>query len=122
MPEPPSSLELDDEIREAFLADTTDLFERIEPLVLSLGNDASQRDSLHELGRCFHTLKGAAGSVGLSELASLVHGLEEDLEAAQSTASAELVDLLHETLGYLEKLLVVLRRSTAAVRAEAERD
>ena len=109
IPALPQKIDLDDEIREAFLADATDLFERIEPLVLGLGRDADPRQSLRELGRCFHTLKGAAGSVGLADLATLVHALEEHLEETSSPASADLIDVLHQTLGYLDGLIGLLR-------------
>ena len=108
----PRQLELDDEIREAFLADATGLFERIEPLVLGLGRTADPRASLLELGRCFHTLKGAAGSVGLADLAILVHTLEEHLPEASGPALASLIDVLFETLAYLEGLLGLLRAGT----------
>ena len=37
------------------------------------------------LRRCFHTLKGAAGSVGLNELAMLVHELEDQLGRRAAT-------------------------------------
>jgi HPt (histidine-containing phosphotransfer) domain-containing protein len=113
IPALPPKIDLDDEIREAFLADATDLFERIEPLVLGLGRDTDPRQSLRELGRCFHTLKGAAGSVGLADLATLVHALEEHLEETSSPASADLIDVLHQTLGYLDGLIGLLRTRSA---------
>jgi chemotaxis protein histidine kinase CheA/ActR/RegA family two-component response regulator len=108
IPRLPRKLDLDDEIREAFLADAADLFERIEILVLGLGRDNDAGQSLRELGRCFHTLKGAAGSVGLADLASLVHTLEEHLEATNSSPSADLIDGLHQSLDYLDGLIRLL--------------
>ncbi|HMF38836.1 MAG TPA: Hpt domain-containing protein, partial [Isosphaeraceae bacterium] len=113
IPALPQRIDFDDEIREAFLADASDLFERIEPLVLGLGRDADPRQSLRELGRCLHTLKGAAGSVGLADLATLVHALEEHLEETSSPASADLIDVLHQTLGYLDGLIGLLRTRSA---------
>lgn len=109
LPTLPPRVELDDEIRQAFLADSTELFERIEPLVLGLGRAEDESEALHELGRCLHTLKGAAGSVGIGDLASLVHALEEHVEAAGKQPSRELIDLLLRVLGYLDGLLDWLR-------------
>src|SRR5207248_5327499 len=80
IPPLPTRFDRDDEMREAFLADASDLFERIEKLVVGLNHQDDPRGAVHELGCCFHTLKGAAGSVGLHELATLVHELEERLE------------------------------------------
>ena len=38
IPPLPTRIDLDDEMREAFLADATDLFERIEKIVIGLGS------------------------------------------------------------------------------------
>ncbi len=114
--------DLDPELREAFLAEAGDLFERIESLVLGLRSvDAEgNRAGLHELGRCLHTLKGAAGSVGLSELAARIHILESSLEDAAGRVTPGLLDQLHETLSTLEGVLNALRHEPTA-RAAAPR-
>ncbi|MEW4451228.1 Hpt domain-containing protein, partial [Bremerella sp. JC817] len=51
------------------IADLADLLSRIQDLVLRLGR-GDDSETLHELGRCYHTLKGASGSVGLTTLAA----------------------------------------------------
>jgi len=101
-------------MREAFLADAGDLFERIEKIVVGLGSQDDQREAIHELSRCFHTLKGAASSVGLNELAMLVHELEERLGHAADGVSAGLSDRLHQVVDYLDGLIGLLRRGPAA--------
>ncbi len=105
---PPPLIELDPEIREVFLADASDLFERIEALVLKLDGGHDQAGTLHELDRCYHTLKGAAGSVGLVQLAAQIHSLEDRLNAASGVATPELIDQLHESLKYFEGVLISL--------------
>jgi chemotaxis protein histidine kinase CheA/ActR/RegA family two-component response regulator len=101
--------EIDAEFREAFLSEALDLFERIESLVLNLSRGTGHESTLHELGRCFHTLKGAAGSVGLIELASRVHYLEQGLEDAAGEVTPQLLDELRQALGHLEGVLDSLR-------------
>ncbi|WP_165224516.1 hybrid sensor histidine kinase/response regulator [Aquisphaera insulae] len=120
IPPLPRGLDLDDEIREAFLADATDLFERIQSLVLDVGAGGGSPESFRELGRCLHTLKGAAGSVGLGELSALVHGLEERLDGGRDVLPPGLVELLHGTLAYLEGLLGLLRGGHRAAAPPAE--
>jgi chemotaxis protein histidine kinase CheA/CheY-like chemotaxis protein len=110
IPPLPATLELDDELREAFLADAIDLFERIEMIVIALGTRQSDQENIRELCRDFHTLKGAAGSVGLSEVANLVHELEERLRQSGGYVSAGLNDLLHQVVNYLEGMIGWLRR------------
>jgi chemotaxis protein histidine kinase CheA/ActR/RegA family two-component response regulator len=110
IPRLPTRIDLDDEMREAFLADATDLFERIERIVGGLLTEDVPGGAIHELSRCLHTLKGAAGSVGLTELAGLVHGLEERLGQAGEVISGEWIDALHRFVGYLDELITLLRR------------
>jgi chemotaxis protein histidine kinase CheA len=104
----PANLDLDPEFREAFLAEAADLLERIEALVLELDRDPVQPGVVHELGRCYHTLKGAVGSVGLVELAARIHALEEGMEGAREGATPELLDQYHESLRDLEATLAAL--------------
>lgn len=118
-PTPPARVDLDPDLREAFLAEATDLFERIEALVLGLDQQADPSEALHELGRCYHTLKGAAGSVGLLELASLVHSLEERLDGPPATVTTEMTDLFMAGLRYLEGILQALGGGPAPVSAPA---
>ena len=115
IPPPPTHLSIDLDLRETFLAEATDLFDRLESLVLSLNRGVRNADVLHELGRCFHTLKGAAGSVGLSSLAAVIHATEEELENASAVASDDLVELLHQLLHYLEGVFITLRREDQGV-------
>src|SRR5262249_30086944 len=110
IPPLPARIHLDQEMREAFLADASDLFERIERIVVGLNSQDEPRAAIHELGRCLHTLKGAAGSVGLKELATLVHELEERLGQADNPVSQGLNDLLHQVVAYLDELIGLLRR------------
>ena len=103
------------EFREAFLAEALDLFERVESLVVSLTRGTGHERTLSELGRCFHTLKGAAGSVGLIELASRVHYLgARTPEDAGGLVTPELLDQLRQTLGHLEEVLDSLRQGSGS--------
>src|SRR5262249_46503693 len=115
----PDRIDLDDEMREAFLADATELFERIEAIVIGLASQGDSHGGIHELCRCLHTLKGAAGSVGLKELAAVVHELEERLGQAGVGVSLDLDDLLHRFVGYFDEWIALLRRGPEPLEATA---
>ncbi len=51
----------------------------MEDSLLRLESDASDADSLNQICRELHTLKGASASVGLTELADQLHQLEDTL-------------------------------------------
>jgi len=102
--------QIDPELRDVFLAEASELFERIEGLVLGLEPGRPAGDGLGEVGRCCHTLKGAAGSVGLARLAATVHEAEDRLNAAAGVTSADLIDTLHAFLRDLDAAFDALRR------------
>jgi chemotaxis protein histidine kinase CheA/ActR/RegA family two-component response regulator len=101
-------LELDPELRAILTADMTDLFARIQERVLGLGAGGDDSAGLHELGRCYHTLKGAAGSAGLTGLAAMIHSLEDELEEASGAVPDDLVRRMEESLSMIEGILEVL--------------
>ena len=109
---PAAPPDLDPEFRDAFLAEADDLFERVEGLVMNLHRAPDSAEVLHELGRCFHTLKGAAGSVGLVEFAGRVHALEDEIEGATRPVAPELLDLLDVAVTDFEDTLHALRKKT----------
>lgn len=106
----PERIDLDDEMREVFLADATELFDRIEAIAIRRGGEEDGHPELQELGRCLHTLKGAAGSVGLLDLAAVVHELEERLGQKGDAIPPNLDDDLHRFVAYFDEWLVRLRR------------
>ncbi len=93
---------IDPELRASFLEEVTELQEHIEDLVLQLERGENRDQALAGLGRCFHTLKGTAGSVGLTRLASEIHLLEDHLRECGESDSDHLFDRLRAALSLLE--------------------
>lgn len=71
--------DVDPEILEGFLDDRTDSLDELEDLALTLesADDPESRDSIHRL---VHSIKGDAGVLGLDDLSTLCHELEDNLE------------------------------------------
>lgn len=112
----------DPAIREAFLGDAEELFERIQSLILDT-DFRSQAGWARELGRCYHTLKGAAGSVGLAGLAAAIHDMEDRLAEVDGTVPPDLEAELERSLTEIEAAIAQVRgldRSRAA--SDGERD
>lgn len=76
----------DAELAAAFADDAQQCLAEMESSVLALESASSPTDSLRNFCRQLHTLKGASGTVGLSDLADYLHQLESHIEASSHDA------------------------------------
>lgn len=72
--------EIDDEMLEIFTLEAEELLQNININLERLEDAPSNREALMEIRRSAHTLKGSAGIVGLKQLSSLAHRVEDLLD------------------------------------------
>ena len=88
-PEPDASFvfvvdeELDPEVREAFASEANELLAALDQAALALTSEADVAHTLRTLFRGYHTLKGAANTVGYSAIGAAAHAAEDLLEQWQ---------------------------------------
>ncbi len=75
----PGELKSDMELREAYLDDSQQCLAKMEQIILN-GEQCCSQEGLQSFCRELHTLKGASATVGLSDLSTYLHELEEWLE------------------------------------------
>ena len=109
---PPQPVELAPEMLEAYLEDANACLASMERAALDLENDPTDSQPITQLCRELHTLKGASGSVGLNELATQLHDVEEILEnpASHSTESG-VVDLVMDCVDAVRAKIATLQAS-----------
>jgi len=71
--------EVDDEIREIFIEEATEVIEAIDDYLPRWASDFSDQDSLNEFRRAFHTLKGSGRLVKAMQLGELAWSVESML-------------------------------------------
>jgi chemotaxis protein histidine kinase CheA len=109
-----SELDFDPEelamLRQLFRAEAQDGLEAVTSRVLAAGTARPSAEALTEMMRVTHTLKGAAGTVGLPAMVDLSHRLEGVLAALgrdpalwQPTTGELLVEITDALRGYLEE-------------------
>ncbi len=82
-------------LREAYLEDAEQCLSSMEQAVIQFENNSHGPAPIDQLCRDLHTLKGASASIGLSELATYLHEVEEWLPAFdQSRESVGLQPIL----------------------------
>ncbi|MBC2734340.1 MAG: chemotaxis protein CheA, partial [Desulfobacteraceae bacterium] len=80
-----------------FVAETVEHLEEMEGNLLQLETDPGNRDTLNDIFRSIHTIKGASEYLGMERIAELSHKLENLLDLMRhnaQTASGEVIDLL----------------------------
>ncbi len=100
--------EIDEELRQAFLDDAASCMASIEEAILAFESDSKDRQPLQQICRELHTLKGASASIGLSQLAQMLHVTEDLLQTAARGKATIDVDSL---LGRMDEI----RRQVATV-------
>jgi two-component system chemotaxis sensor kinase CheA len=118
-----SNFALDDpSFYEDFLVEAQEHFEQIETNFLALEESPGDLDLLNAIFRSVHTIKGAAGFLGLEKVQALSHMGEnvlDDLRKSRMELSDRVMELLFETVDML-KVLVEDVRVQVKKQGEAE--
>ena len=112
-------------LRQLFRAEAHDALEQVTARVLAAGSAKPTAEALTEMMRMTHTLKGAAGTVGLDGVVDLSHRLESALaalgrdEVAWTAATADaIVEITDAMRGYLDHVAEPGAETVAAGIAE----
>lgn len=91
-----------------FVLESREHLESIEARLLALEQDASDMESIHSVFRGFHTIKGLAGFLELSEIRDVAHEVETLLDLARETRLAvtpDVIDVVLASTDYLSRWL-----------------
>ena len=95
------SFELDEDILQDFLVEAGEILELLSEQLVELENNPDDKDLLNAIFRGFHTVKGGAGFLALTELVDTCHGAEnvfDILRNGQRQVSASLMDTMLRAL------------------------
>jgi two-component system chemotaxis sensor kinase CheA len=103
--------------QETFFEEAEEHLGTIEAGLLQLSESGADAELLNTIFRSAHSIKGAAGSFGFTELARLTHVMENVLDGLRSgrrAASSELTQKLLRASDRLRDLVAATRRGEAA--------
>ncbi|MDR2589149.1 MAG: chemotaxis protein CheA [Spirochaetales bacterium] len=101
-----------EELLKDFFAEADGQIDQLEENVLVIENDPSNKESIDEIFRAAHTLKGAAGTVQMMEIQKFTHLLEDVLDEIRSgrlTVNAEIVDTILSSIDIIKAMLEARR-------------
>ncbi len=94
-----------------FIDETKEHLQSLNEHVLVLEKEPENEDTINEIFRAAHTLKGMAGTMGFARMQRLTHDLENvfsEIRNGNMKANAKLIDVLFRGLDALESYLDVI--------------
>jgi len=95
-----------------FLEEADELLLKLDDGFLQLEKDPSNIETIKEVFRAAHTLKGSSATMGFTEIAELTHAMENTLEGVRNevvAVNSDIIDLLLAASGTLRTLIDQVR-------------
>lgn len=89
--------DVDEEILQDFLVEAGEILEQLQEQLVELENNPHDADLLNAIFRGYHTVKGGAGFLSLTELVDICHGAENVFDVmrnGQRSLTPELMDII----------------------------
>jgi len=97
-----------------FITESQEHIESAEAGLLQLETKPDDKEVLNQIFRAFHTIKGMAGFLNLTEIGSLAHSAENLLDLARKgelVLAGENTDAVFESIDMLKKMIAGLKES-----------
>ncbi|GLP94955.1 chemotaxis protein CheA [Paraferrimonas sedimenticola] len=106
------ALDLDQEILQDFLLEAGEILEQLSSQLVELENSPDDQELLNAIFRGFHTIKGGAGFLSLTEMVNVCHGAEnlfDQLRNGVAQVTPELMDLILEVTDSVNSMFAQLQ-------------
>jgi two-component system, chemotaxis family, sensor kinase CheA len=116
MPTGDNTITPDSSLLADFIAESRDHIHTAETLLLKLETDPTNAENLNSIFRSWHTIKGVAGFVGLIDVATLSHSMENLMAMARKgdlVLTPGHIDVLLEATDCMKELIAIVERTLA---------
>ncbi|MEI5638213.1 MULTISPECIES: chemotaxis protein CheA [unclassified Pseudoalteromonas] len=117
------SFEVDEDILQDFLVEAGEILELLSEQLVELENNPEDKELLNAIFRGFHTVKGGAGFLGMTELVDACHGAEnvfDTLRQGQRTVTSELMDVILQALDTINEMFSCIQSREEPEAADPE--
>ena len=100
---------------EIFLDETREHLQSLNTEILNLEQDPENEDTINEIFRAAHSLKGMAGTMGYKRMQTLTHDMENvfsEVRNGNIKVNADMIDVLFQCLDALEEYNTNIRESS----------
>ncbi|KJF96491.1 chemotaxis protein CheA [Photobacterium angustum] len=115
------SFDLDEDILQDFLIEAGEILELLSEQLVELERSPDDSELLNAIFRGFHTVKGGAGFLSLTELVDACHGAEnvfDLLRTGKRSVTSELMDVILEALDCINVMFEQVKEHQPLDRAE----
>ncbi|MEL0640335.1 chemotaxis protein CheA [Pseudoalteromonas aliena] len=117
------SFEVDEDILQDFLVEAGEILELLSEQLVELENNPEDTELLNAIFRGFHTVKGGAGFLGMTELVDACHGAENVFDLLRQgvrTVNSELMDVILQALDTINEMFATIQNRDKPEPAEPE--
>ncbi len=115
--------DVDEDILQDFLVEAGEILEALQEQLVELENNPDDSALLNAIFRGFHTVKGGAGFLSLTELVDACHGAEnvfDILRTGKRRVTAELMDVILQALDAINEMFANVQARQPLEPATAE--
>ena len=97
-----------------FIDETKEHLQNLNTHILELEQDGENMDTINEIFRAAHSLKGMAGSMGYKRMQTLTHDMENvfsEVRNGNIKVDSDMIDLLFKCLDALEEYLTTIQET-----------
>lgn len=117
------SFEVDEDILQDFLVEAGEILELLSEQLVELENNPDDTDLLNAIFRGFHTVKGGAGFLSMTELVDACHGAENVFDLLRQgvrTVNSELMDVILQALDTINEMFATIQNREQPAPADPE--
>ncbi|WP_295511385.1 chemotaxis protein CheA [uncultured Pseudoalteromonas sp.] len=106
------SFEVDEDILQDFLVEAGEILELLSEQLVQLENNPEDKDLLNAIFRGFHTVKGGAGFLSMTELVDACHGAENVFDLLRQgvrSVTPELMDVILQALDTINEMFSTIQ-------------
>ena len=99
---------------EIFLDETKEHLQNLNTRILELEQDSENMDTINEIFRAAHSLKGMAGTMGYKRMQNLTHDMENVFSEVRNSTikvNPEMIDVMFQCLDALEEYLASIQET-----------
>lgn len=100
---------------EIFIDETSEHLQSLSDCIMSLEKEPDDKDTINEVFRAAHSLKGMAGTMGFKRMQHLTHDMEDVFQEVRSdkiAVNSKMIDILFKCLDALDKYLETIKETS----------